>query len=452
MAIELKIPEVGESIREVQVGKWLKKPGDFVQRDEDVVEIETDKASVELPAPTAGVITEILKKSGEIVAVGEVVGYMEERQKESSDESKSPSPKASKSETKDSSPDATSSSESAETSRKSSSSEATARTASVMPAARRLLAEHDLQPRDVAPSGPGGRLLKEDVQRYVDESSAKSKSSGEQSSSPVKRDGSDGVAAKTESKSAAAKSSQKADQGTNLAAEPDLEEIVPMSLIRRRIAERLVEAQQQAALLTTFNEIDMTAVMALRSTYQDAFTKKHQIKLGFMSFFAKGIIEALKQVPELNAEIRENSIVYRNYYHLGIAIGGGKGLVVPILRHAERMSFAEIELAISDLGTRARENRIKPEELMGGTFTISNGGIYGSLLSTPIVNPPQSGVLGMHTIQERPVARNGQVVIRPMMYVALTYDHRIVDGQGAVTCLKRLKDVLEDPARMLIEI
>jgi 2-oxoglutarate dehydrogenase E2 component (dihydrolipoamide succinyltransferase) len=225
-----------------------------------------------------------------------------------------------------------------------------------------------------------------------------------------------------------------------------------MSMIRRRIAQRLVEAQQNAALLTTFNEIDMSAVIALRKEQGPVFQERYAIKLGFMSFFVKAAIEALKLVPQVNAEIRGNEIVYRNYYDIGIAVGGGKGLVVPVIRNAERMSFAEIELAIADLGARAREGKITPDDLEGGTFTITNGGIYGSLLSTPIVNPPQSGILGMHAIQDRPIAHEGQVVIRPMMYVALTYDHRLVDGREAVTFLKRIKDIVENPLRMLLEI
>ncbi|HWP35530.1 MAG TPA: dihydrolipoyllysine-residue succinyltransferase, partial [Thermodesulfobacteriota bacterium] len=230
------------------------------------------------------------------------------------------------------------------------------------------------------------------------------------------------------------------------------EEAVPMSLLRRRIAERLVQAQRTAALLTTFNEIDMSAVIALRKAHQEAFQARYGVRLGFMSFFVKATIDALKQYPELNAEIRGDQIVYRNYYDIGIAVGGGRGLVVPVLRNAERMSFAEIELAIADFARRAEENRLTVEELQGGTFTITNGGVYGSLLSTPIVNPPQSGILGLHAIQDRPVARDGQVVIRPMMYVALTYDHRIVDGREAVSFLRRIKEVIETPARMLLEV
>src|SRR4051812_8103647 len=230
------------------------------------------------------------------------------------------------------------------------------------------------------------------------------------------------------------------------------EQIVPMTPIRRRIAERLVEAQKSAALLTTFNEVDMSAVISLRKQHQEAFQAKFQIKVGFMSFFVKAVIEALKVVPQINAEVRGHDIVYRNYYDIGIAVGGGKGLVVPVVRNAERLSFAEIELKIAEFAQRAQQNKLKLEELQGGTFTISNGGIYGSMLSTPIVNPPQSGVLGLHMIEDRPIALNGEVVIRPMMYIALTYDHRIVDGREAVTFLKRIKAVIEDPARMLLEV
>jgi 2-oxoglutarate dehydrogenase E2 component (dihydrolipoamide succinyltransferase) len=230
------------------------------------------------------------------------------------------------------------------------------------------------------------------------------------------------------------------------------EEVVPMTRLRRTVAERLVQVQQTAALLTTFNEVDMSAVMTLRKEFGEAFLQKHNVKLGFMSFFVKATIEALKQVPVVNAEVRDTNTVYHNYYDIGVAIGGGKGLVVPVIRNAERMSFAEIEIAIGELAKRAKENKLKPEELQGGTFTITNGGIYGSLMSTPIINPPQSGILGMHAIQERPVARDGNVVIRPMMYLALTYDHRIVDGREAVTFLRHIKEFVESPARMLLEV
>jgi 2-oxoglutarate dehydrogenase E2 component (dihydrolipoamide succinyltransferase) len=297
--------------------------------------------------------------------------------------------------------------------------------ARVLPAARRLLAEHDLDAEDIEATGPGGRLLKEDVLRHL----YRHEQTAEQPATPAVR-----------------------APATQPDAEEREEQVVPMSPLRRVIAKNLVAAQQNAALLTTFNELDMTEVINLRKRHQEAFQRKYDIKLGFMSFFVKAVVEALKQIPQVNAEVRETNIVYRNYYDIGIAVGGGKGLVVPILRNAERLSFAEIELAIADLARRAQANKIELSELKGGTFTISNGGIYGSMLSTPIVNAPQSGILGLHAIQDRPVARDGQVVVRPVMYVALTYDHRIVDGREAVTFLKHIKDLIENPVRMLIEV
>jgi 2-oxoglutarate dehydrogenase E2 component (dihydrolipoamide succinyltransferase) len=292
-----------------------------------------------------------------------------------------------------------------------------------MPSARRALKERGLKSEDVEPSGPGGRVLKEDVLRH--------EAPPEPAATPAP------AARKVEAPPAPA---------------GELEEIVPMSPFRRRIAERLVEAKQVAALLTTFNEIDMSAVMALRKQHQDAFQEKYGIKLGFMSFFVKASIDALKLVPAVNGEIRGTSIVYKNHYDVGVAVGGGKGLAVPVIRNADRLSFAEVEQKIADFGKRAKDNKLELAELQGGTFTISNGGIYGSLLSTPIVNPPQSGILGLHAIQDRPIALNGAVVIRPMMYIALTYDHRLVDGREAVTFLKRIKSCLEEPSRMLLEV
>jgi 2-oxoglutarate dehydrogenase E2 component (dihydrolipoamide succinyltransferase) len=279
--------------------------------------------------------------------------------------------------------------------------------------------EKGISPEDVKPTGPGGRVLKEDVMRA-------------QAPAPAP------AAARRESPSEGAGAAR--------------EEVVPMTPFRRRIAERLVQSQQTAALLTTFNEVDMSAVMALRKEYQEVFSEKYGIKLGFMSFFVKAAVDALKLIPQVNAEIRGNDIVYKNYYDIGIAVGGGKGLAVPVVRDADRLSFAEVELKIAEYGKRAKENKLELSELQGGTFTISNGGVYGSLLSTPIINPPQSGILGLHAIQERPIAVNGQVVIRPMMYIALTYDHRIVDGREAVTFLKRIKQCVESPTRMLLEV
>jgi 2-oxoglutarate dehydrogenase E2 component (dihydrolipoamide succinyltransferase) len=292
--------------------------------------------------------------------------------------------------------------------------------AAVMPSAQRALRETGLSADQVTGTGRGGRILKEDVIR-AGAAPAPATSSGPSSSRPPA-------------------------QGLRE------EEIVPMTTVRRRIAERLVEAQQNAAMLTTFNEVDMTAVQDLRKKYQEEFVKRYDTKVGFMSFFVKACVDALKQFPAVNAEIREKNIVYKNYCDVGVAVGGGKGLVVPVIRDAERLSFAEIESTIKDFGVRAQKNALKLEELQGGTFTITNGGVYGSLLSTPILNPPQSGILGLHGIQDRPVALNGQVVIRPMMYIALTYDHRIVDGREAVTFLRRVKDAIEDPTRMLLEV
>ena len=290
----------------------------------------------------------------------------------------------------------------------------------IMPAARRALQEHGLRSDEVKATGPGGRLLKEDVLRHV------RKQDGQPSERPA-------VAV------------------TDAEAERE-EQAVPMSPIRRRIAQRLVDAQKNAALLTTFNEVDMSAVKALRKKHQDEFVKKYDVKLGFMSFFVKAVVDALRQTPKLNAEVNGDDIVYKNYFDVGVAVSTEKGLMVPVIRNAERLSFAEIELAIDDFAQRAREGKLGVDELAGGTFTITNGGIFGSLLSTPIVNPPQSGVLGMHAIQDRPVVRDGQIVVRPMMYLALTYDHRIVDGREAVTFLKRVTEAIEDPTRMLIEV
>lgn len=400
MTVELKVPSFGESITEVVVGPWLKSVGDQVAQDENIVELESDKATFELPASSAGVITQILKQTGDTVAVGEVIGYM--------DEAGAAKP-----------PSVTQASDGAKAQ-----------------AAKPAKSKADPAAAESVPKSTPAKPAEKSKQR----------------------------ADKTPSVSAAATSA--ASSGTAIVLSPDSvesvpiapaggsreETLVPMSPIRKRIAQRLVEAQHNAALLTTFNEIDMSAVIGLRKSFRDSFQQQYGVKLGFMSFFVKAAVEALSMIPQVNAEIRGNDIVYRNYFDIGIAVGSGKGLVVPILRNAERMSFADIERAIEDFGRRAEANRIKIEELQGGTFTISNGGVYGSLLSTPIINPPQSGVLGMHAIQERPVVRDGNIVIRPMMYVALTYDHRLVDGREAVTFLNRIREIIEQPSRLLIEV
>jgi len=409
MTVELKVPAVGESITEVEIGDWLKAEGASVAQDENLAVIETEKATVELPAPAAGKLTKILKRTGETARVGDVIGLLETGKTESPAGPAAPQPPATE-------------------------KPAPARTRAT-PLAGKVLAEHGLRADEVTASGPGGRVSKQDVLRHVEHQQ------GEAAGKPP-----------TPTAAAEKPASVAPTPASEPAAPARAEQVVRMSLLRRTIAKRLVEAQHSAALLTTFNEADMSAILALRQQHQEAFQKKYGVKLGFMSFFVKAAIDALKQFPQLNAEIRGTDIVYRNYHDIGLAVSTERGLVVPVLREADRLSFAEIERAIGDFAQRARDNKLKPEELDGGTFTITNGGVFGSLLSTPLVNPPQSGILGMHAIQERPMAVQGQVVIRPMMYVALTYDHRIVDGKESVLFLRRIKDAVENPARMLLEV
>jgi 2-oxoglutarate dehydrogenase E2 component (dihydrolipoamide succinyltransferase) len=383
MAVELKVPSVGESITVVQIGEWLKPEGSFASENEPVVVIETEKASLEVPAPISGKVTQVLKKSGEEAAVGEVIGRMEEAAKpaEATKDKAAPQPPAQPSP------------------QPPLQSKAPAPQPSPQPPA-----EPPAQPIPEAQPGPGPVIPQGAVASFLPE--------------PLSTD--------------------------------RAERIVPMTPIRRRIAERLVAAQQNAALLTTFNEVDMFAIVELRTKYREAFQQRHGVKLGIVSFFVRAVIESLKQIPQLNAEVRDQSLVYRDFYDIGIAIGAEKGLVVPVLRNAERLSLVEIEKAIAGFVERAGKNQLSIEELQGGTFTISNGGIYGSLLSTPIVNAPQSGVLGLHAIADRAVVRNGQIVARPMMYVALTYDHRVVDGREAVTFLRHVKELIEEPALVLL--
>ena len=406
MPIELRVPTVGESVTEVQIGQWLKKEGDWVEQDEAVCELDTEKASVEVFAPKAGVLTSISKRSGEFANVGDAIGLVDEtaakpnKTTSSNDGALQPGASAS------AAPSPTSGSIAAP------------------PASRPAAA----QTKVASPTAPTAPAM----------TTAASPPSPAPGAPPVVR--------------RPAQSPMAAPSVGGMLAVPRDEEEVPMTLVRRKIAERLVSAQQNAALLTTFNEIDMSSVMAARKKYGESFQSRYGVKLGFMSFFVKAAIDALRLIPQLNAEVRGHDIVYRNYFDIGIAVGGGKGLVVPIIRNAERLNFAEIEISISDLAKKAKDNDLRVEDLQGGTFTISNGGIYGSLLSTPIVNPPQSGVLGLHAIQDRAVVIDGQIVVRPMMYVALTYDHRIVDGREAVTWLKRVKENIEDPSRMLLEV
>jgi 2-oxoglutarate dehydrogenase E2 component (dihydrolipoamide succinyltransferase) len=418
MTVEVVVPKFGDSVTTVVLVEWLKQVGEVVSADEDLVEVESDKATQKVPAPSAGTITKLLKGPGDSADIGEVIALIDETVTAGAPGSPGTSaPAAGAPPTAASAPTAVA---------------AAADAARVMPAAARALSDNGLAASQVTATGPGGRLLKEDVQRQVA-----------------------AAAAVTPPKPAAVKPAVVTPPRPTVIAKSTgerSEKRQAMSPIRKRIAQRLVEAQHTAALLTTFNEVDMTGIMTLRKQHQDAFTERYGIKLGFMSFFVKAAVDALQAFPAINAEIQGNEIVYHNYYDIGIAIGGGKGLVVPVLRNAERMGFAEIELAIADFAKRSQNGQLSPQELTGGTFTISNGGVYGSLLSTPIVNPPQSGVLGMHAIQDRPVAREGQVVIRPMMYLAMTYDHRIVDGREGVSFLKRIKDCIENPVRLLLDV
>ncbi|HEY1718512.1 MAG TPA: 2-oxoglutarate dehydrogenase complex dihydrolipoyllysine-residue succinyltransferase [Verrucomicrobiae bacterium] len=394
MPIEIKIPAVGESITEVQISEWLKSEGDSVKQDETVAVIDSEKTTFDLPAPNAGRLVKILHKAGETVAVGTVIAHLE-----------------ADGETGKSKPEETIS----------------------KPEAKGTAESKTKEPE---PDKPEKENSKDDSEKKPAPEDAKEKSK------PVP---------KTETEKPVAKPAEPSQpkQKSSSARE---EEIVPMTMLRRTVARHLVEAQQTMAMLTTFNEVDMSAVQALRNENQEAFQKRYQVKLGLMSFFVKAAIDALKQFPQLNAEVRGNDIVYRNYFDIGVAIASERGLVVPVLRDAERLSFAELEKAIGDFARRAKEGKLKPGELEGGTFTVTNGGAFGSLLSTPIINPPQTGILGMHTIQERPVAAQGQIVIRPMMYLALTYDHRIVDGREAVLFLRRIKEAIETPSLMLIEV
>jgi 2-oxoglutarate dehydrogenase E2 component (dihydrolipoamide succinyltransferase) len=402
--VDVQVPNVGESVAQVYIGKWFAPEGTWVDAETPIVMVESDKATFEVPSPAAGFVRKILKKEGDTAAKFETIAQIEPAPKPA-DAGGKPAPAAGG----NSAPTKTDGEK------------------IVMPAAERAAHEKGVNAQDVKGTGPGGRVLKEDVIVH--------KAAEPKVSVP-----------------AAAPKTTAVTQVPSIGPREERRQV--MSPIRQTIAKRLVEAQHNAALLTTFNEVDMTALMNLRKNYQDFFTKKYGIKIGYMSFFVKAVVDALNQFPQVGAQVSEDGreLLYFNYVDVGVAIGGGRGLVVPVLRNAERMSFAEIELAIADFAKRAQENRLGREELIGGTFTISNGGVYGSLLSTPIVNAPQSGVLGMHNIVERPIALNGQVVIRPMMYTALTYDHRVVDGREAVSFLKRIKDVIEDPTRIILEV
>ncbi len=431
MAIEIRVPQAGESVTEAMVASWKKAVGDWVAQDDPVVTLETDKATVDVPAPVSGVLVRILHDLGAVVRVGEVLGVIDETAAKPAGEASGPTaaPKA---------PPAAPQAAPGAAPQPPAAPPVAAAAPRVMPAARRVLEEAGIPAAAVAPTGPGGRILKEDA-----EEAARIARASPPPAHPTPAP-----------EPPAAPPSPVPDPSIPVSqALPDPgEEVVPMSMIRRRIAERLVQARLEMALLTTFNEIDMSRVISLRRERGDAFQARHGVRLGFMSFFVKAAVDALKRFPVVNASVRGTDIVYHNRYDIGIAIGGGKGLVVPVLRDADRLSLAAIERAIADFGRRAQENRLDVAELQGGTFTISNGGVYGSLLSTPIVNPPQSAVLGLHAIQDRPVVRDGQIVARPMMYVALSYDHRIIDGREAVSFLKHVQGLVEDPALLMLEL
>lgn len=397
-AVDVMVPTLGESVSEATVSTWFKQVGDTVQQDEMLCELETDKVSVEVPAPASGTLTEILAAEGATVAAGGKLAVMGGATASAAAPAAAATP----------APAAASASKDVEDS----------------PAAKKAMAEAGISRDAVQGTGRDGRAMKDDVARAV------------------------AAAASTPAPAPAAA----APRAPVSADDASREERVKMTRLRQTIAKRLKDSQNTAAMLTTYNEVDMTEVMAVRKEYKDAFEKKHGARMGFMSFFTKACCHALKEVPEVNAEIDGTDIVYKNYVHMGIAAGTPTGLVVPVIRDADAMSFADIEKAIAEKGARARDGKLTMAEMQGGTFTISNGGVYGSLMSSPILNPPQSGILGMHKIQERPMAINGQVVIRPMMYLALSYDHRIVDGKGAVTFLVRVKEALEDPRRLLLDL
>ena len=399
MSTEVRVPTLGESVTEATVATWFKKPGDAVAVDEMLCELETDKVTVEVPAPVAGVLTEIVAAEGTTVGVAALLAQISEG---ASATPTAPAPEAKAEPAPAAAPAATRDVEDA-------------------PSAKKLMAEKGLTAEQVSGSGKDGRIMKEDVLNAH--------------STP-----------KAEAPAPAAPRAPVA------ASDAGREERVKMTRLRQTIARRLKEAQNTAAMLTTYNEVDMSGVMDLRNAYKDQFEKKHGVKLGFMSFFTKACCHALKEVPDVNAEIDGTDVVYKNFVHMGVAVGTPTGLVVPVVRDADQKSFAEIEKEIAALGVKARDGKLSIADMQGGTFTISNGGIYGSLMSSPILNPPQSGILGMHKIQDRPVVVDGQIVIRPMMYLALSYDHRIVDGKGAVTFLVRVKEALEDPRRLLMDL
>jgi 2-oxoglutarate dehydrogenase E2 component (dihydrolipoamide succinyltransferase) len=434
MATEIRVPVLGESVTEATIGKWFKAAGDPIAMDEPLVELETDKVTIEVPAPSAGTLSEIAVKEGETVEVGALLGSIAEGGGKAAPAKKAEPAKAGGEKPAGEKPQAVS--QAAGPSAAASTGEAAAKTAKIAgqepveeramppaPSAAKLMAEKNVSAGQVEGSGKRGQILKADVLEAL----------------------SKGAASQPAEAPRVARAPSPADDQAR-------EERVRMTKLRQTIARRLKEAQSVAAMLTTFNEVDMGAVMALRTKYKDIFEKKHGVKLGFMGFFTKAVTHALKEIPNVNAEIDGTDIIYKNYCHIGVAVGTDRGLVVPVVRDADQMSIAEIEKEIGRLGAAARDGKLSVADMQGGTFTISNGGVYGSLMSTPILNAPQSGILGMHKIQDRPVVVGGQVVIRPMMYLALSYDHRVVDGREAVTFLVRVKESLEAPERLVLDL
>ncbi len=417
MTVEIHVPVLGESVTEATVGKWYKSVGDAVAVDEVICELETDKVALEVTASASGALVEITAEEGANVEVGAILGKIDETAHGKDAATPAPAAEAAQADEKQAAPAAPAPSKSAATQAPSKSG------SNARPAAAKLAEEKGVDLGAVTGTGAGGTITKADVLAYISGGSAPASSVSVSSSSDT----------------------------TPVSAGPQ-EEVVPMTRLRRTIAKRLKDAQNTAAMLTTYNEVDMSAVMALRAQYKETFERKHGARLGFMSFFTKACVAALKEIPEVNAEIRDDSIVYKNYYNIGVAASTPSGLVVPVVKNAENMGFADIEKEISRLGGLARDGKLAMDDMMGGTFTISNGGVFGSLLSSPILNAPQSGILGMHTIQKRPVVVNDEIVIRPMMYLSLSYDHRIVDGKGAVTFLVRVKENLEDPQRLVLDL
>ena len=435
MSVEIKVPTLGESVTEATVAQWLKKEGDPVAQDEPIVELETEKVTLEVNAPASGVIGQVMVPEGETVEVGTTLGVIEEGTQPAE---KKPAPAAEEAPAK-------APAEAAEAAPQPEVEEVRAAPAEpaeeglIMPAARKMIEDNRLDARKIKGTGKGGRITKEDVAAWLE--SAQQKAAEPEVAAPAAVGGGTVIEIPSFQRPEAAPRPKR-----------DREERVRMSKLRKTIATRLKQAQNTAAMLTTFNEVDMTNLMAVRNGYRDHFEKKHGVRLGFMSFFVKACITALKEFPAVNAEIDGDDLVYKNYYDVGIAVGTPQGLVVPVVRDADQMSFADVEKTITDLGRRARDGKLTMAELTGGTFSITNGGIYGSLMSTPILNPPQSGILGMHKTQMRPMVVNGKVEPRPMMYLALSYDHRIIDGREAVTFLVRVKECIEDPQRLLLDV